>query len=81
MAHVLQSGRPSRAVLRLVCLHKMADKLFTCKYKLRAQEAWHAFLELAACDADPVRFPFQKATRIEPGLLGQRHGNTSQVCF
>ena len=36
------------AGLRFICLHKMADKLFTCKYKLRAREAGNAFLELPA---------------------------------
>lgn len=34
------------AGLRVICLHKMADKLFTCKYELRAWEAWRAFPEL-----------------------------------
>lgn len=36
------------AGLWFICLHKMADKLFTCKYKLRAREAGSAFLELPA---------------------------------
>lgn len=49
------------AGLRFICLHKMADKLFTCKYKLRAWEAWHAFR--SCCNTD-IAFPFQK----QPGL-------------
>lgn len=68
------------AGLRFICLHKMADKLFTCKYKLRAWETWHAFLELPA-----VPILCASHSKKQPGLSLEFSAKgtvlTSQVHF